>query len=277
MQAPETSWSSFLLAVCLGGSLGALLRWLQIASLGSSLSGLLVVNLLGSVVLAVCLLGVAQSNPLWRPFYATGLCGSYTTFSAASAETWSLGNAALGDAVAFGAGGLVLGVGAAYVGFLLTRTLSRNLLFAVLAAPGAVLVGLAFAVTPDPRPQPPWTGSAVGLVAAGGTLGAVGRAAVGTWVARWADGPFPWGTATANAVGCVGLGVLLASNPGGDTFLFVGTGLLGSLTTFSTLAFDTFSLLRRKLWLIGGLNALGSAVGGVLAVAFGSWLGSRFA
>ncbi|MEV0000121.1 CrcB family protein [Streptomyces sp. NPDC050848] len=88
----------------------------------------------------------------------------------------------------------------------------------------------------------------VGAVAAGGALGATAR--YGASLA-WPTpaGAFPWTTLTVNATGCAAIGVLMvlvaevATAPPPLLRPFLGTGILGGFTTFSTYALDTQRLL----------------------------------
>ncbi|MFF7181563.1 CrcB family protein [Streptomyces sp. NPDC008121] len=89
---------------------------------------------------------------------------------------------------------------------------------------------------------------AVGAVAAGGALGAAARyAAVLAWPTP--PGAFPWTVLAVNASGCAALGVLMVllteTGPPLHPLLrpFLGTGVLGGFTTFSTYALDTQRLL----------------------------------
>lgn len=88
----------------------------------------------------------------------------------------------------------------------------------------------------------------VGAVAAGGALGAVARYLIGeTW--PHSAGAFPWSTFAINVVGCLVIGVLLvlltevAGRPHRLARPFLGTGILGGFTTFSTYAVETDHLL----------------------------------
>ncbi|GAA3395524.1 CrcB family protein [Streptomyces roseoviridis] len=89
---------------------------------------------------------------------------------------------------------------------------------------------------------------AVGAVAAGGALGATLRHAA-TLVWPTPAGAFPWTVLTVNATGCAALGVLMVLAT--ETFgaphpllrPFLGTGVCGGFTTFSTYALDTQRLL----------------------------------
>lgn len=109
-------------------------------------------------------------------------------------------------------------------------------------------------------------------VACGGMLGAVGRYLLTGWVHRWAGTGFPWGTLAVNAVGCLALGSLMVvvqetSGLGSGARLFLGVGLLGSLTTYSTFGYETIALLR------AGESELAAAnVGGNVLLAIGAVL-----
>ncbi len=86
-----------ILAIAVGSSFGALLRWVLGMSLNSVLPqlppGTLVANLIGAYVIGVALAvftdmpGIA---PEWRLLVITGFCGGLTTFSTFSAEVVGL-------------------------------------------------------------------------------------------------------------------------------------------------------------------------------------------
>ncbi len=92
------------------------------------------------------------------------------------------------------------------------------------------------------------------LVAAGGALGAlarygVDRAALALVGAGPADGAFPWATLAINTSGAIILAVLLAlvqANGGisQQAWAFLAVGILGSYTTFSTMAADSILLAQ---------------------------------
>ena len=112
------------------------------------------------------------------------------------------------------------------------------------------------------------------LVALGGASGAVLRYGVsGVVYQRW-GAAFPVGTLAVNVIGCFAIGVLMGSldtrwavTP--DTRLFLGVGLLGAFTTFSTFGYETLELMRAGSVGLAALNAGASVVLGVLAVAVG--------
>jgi fluoride exporter len=90
----------------------------------------------------------------------------------------------------------------------------------------------------------------VAVVAAGGALGSLARWGLGQLLAPRPGGPpgFPWATFTANVTGCLLLGALsvfLAERRPTSRLLrlFIGVGVLGGFTTFSTLMLETRSLL----------------------------------
>jgi len=124
-------------------------------------------------------------------------------------------------------------------------------------------------------------GPAVAAVAAGGVLGALARWAVGL-LAPAPPGAFPWGTFGVNVVGSLLMGVLVVvvtevrtAHPLVRPFL--GVGVLGGFTTFSTFAVDARTLLD------GGhaataLAYLGGTIGAaVLAAATGMLVARRVA
>ncbi|MDV6342703.1 fluoride efflux transporter CrcB [Nitrosomonas sp. Is24] len=86
-----------LAAICLGASLGAVLRWLLGMSLNALFPaippGTLVANLIGGYLIGVALAVFAHHPglaPEWRLFVITGFLGGLTTFSTFSAEITTL-------------------------------------------------------------------------------------------------------------------------------------------------------------------------------------------
>lgn len=110
-------------------------------------------------------------------------------------------------------------------------------------------------------------------VAAGGAIGAGLRYGVGLWASRLYSG-FPWHTMLINVLGSFLIGVLMAfaidkGAVPGEWRLFLGTGVLGGFTTFSTLAYESIALAQDGLWASSLVNVVGTCVVG-LAMA---WLG----
>jgi CrcB protein len=87
----------------------------------------------------------------------------------------------------------------------------------------------------------------LGAIALGGAIGALARYGVGEAMPHRA-GAFPWSTFLINVCGCLLIGVLLVVITEARTVHplsrpFLGTGVLGGFTTFSTFAVDTERLL----------------------------------
>ena len=111
-------------------------------------------------------------------------------------------------------------------------------------------------------------------VAIGGAIGASLRWALGTWIVDRTGAGLPWHTFVINISGAFLIGVLMALSlekgvVGGNWRLFLGTGVLGGFTTFSTLSFESIALMQNGLWAAGFANMFGSGAAGLAA----AWLG----
>ncbi|MEQ1593138.1 MAG: fluoride efflux transporter CrcB [Thiobacillaceae bacterium] len=106
-------------------------------------------------------------------------------------------------------------------------------------------------------------------------------AAIGAWL-RWGMGlwlnpvfpSLPLGTLAVNLIGGYGIGLVIAwfaDHPGlpPEARLFLITGLLGGLTTFSTYSAEVVTALSRGLWLWGGAIAFSHMAGSFLATGLG--------
>ena len=80
------------------------------------------------------------------------------------------------------------------------------------------------------------------LIGLGGFSGAILRYLVSGMAARIAK--FPTGTLIVNVIGSTALSILTFSSVPDSIMYFVNIGLLGSFTTFSTFAYETFKLLE---------------------------------
>jgi CrcB protein len=112
------------------------------------------------------------------------------------------------------------------------------------------------------------------LAAAGGALGAVARWAV-TEVLPGPPGSWPWATLLVNLTGCFLLGALLAvlaarSPEPAWVRPFVGVGVLGGYTTYSTFAVEVVDLADDAALVPALLYVVASVVGGAAAVAAGT-------
>jgi fluoride exporter len=118
-------------AVFAGGMLGGTTRYLVGLALpaqpGQVPWGILGVNLLGALIMGLLLHGWVRRGHLahpWRPFLATGILGSFTTWSTFMADTYRLFvDGAQVLAVVYVVGATALGVGAAALGWWMAQQL----------------------------------------------------------------------------------------------------------------------------------------------------------
>jgi CrcB protein len=136
-------------------------------------------------------------------------------------------------------------------------------------------------VTPPARHDPPTarlsgvTRSILAAVSVGGALGALARyGLLLAWPTR--HGAFPWGTFVINVAGCFAIGVLMVlvtevrtAHPLVRPFL--GTGVLGGFTTFSTYAEEVRALLPESV-AVAATYLAGTLLAALVATAAGTWL-----
>lgn len=108
-------------------------------------------------------------------------------------------------------------------------------------------------------------------VALGGAVGAVLRTGLSRAVARER---FPVGTLAVNVLGSFTLGLLTGLAPGGAPALFLGQGVCGAFTTFSSFSVETVRLAerghgRRAVLNVGLTLALGLSAAGAGVAASG--------
>ncbi len=113
-------------------------------------------------------------------------------------------------------------------------------------------------------------------VAAGGGLGALLRYSVEGVIAPRQRSPFPLSTLVVNLVGSFALGLLVGAATAGHvsaTWLtFVGTGVIGGFTTFSTFTYETVQLIEDGAWRYVGWNLLLSGPPAFLVAGLGYWI-----
>ena len=109
-------------------------------------------------------------------------------------------------------------------------------------------LGSPFATMRSVPSRFPW--SVLAAVSAGGVVGAIARFAITT---VWPNSPngFPWATFAINVTGCLLIGVLVVTIaeiwPRRRLLRsFLGTGVLGGYTTFSTYIVDAQQLLNQQ-------------------------------
>jgi CrcB protein len=108
------------------------------------------------------------------------------------------------------------------------------------------------------------------MVALGGGLGSLARYATSELLPTGAHG-FPWSTYVVNMVGCLLIGALMVFvtdvwRPGRYARPFLGIGVLGGLTTYSTLMVDLRTLADGGDWLLAEVYLVGSLACGLVAV-----------
>jgi CrcB protein len=110
-------------------------------------------------------------------------------------------------------------------------------------------------------------------------------AALGAWI-RWGLGLalnasiLPIGTLVANLGGGLLMGFALAyfvaTPTQNELRLFVMTGFLGGLTTFSAFSAEAFTLINRQEYAWASAHILSHVMGSLLMTAFGFWLVNSF-
>ena len=113
-------------------------------------------------------------------------------------------------------------------------------------------------------------------VLVGGGIGATLRFLVDGAVAARAGKAFPFGTVVVNLSGAVVLGLLSGLALPHDISLIVGTGTIGSYTTFSTWMLESQRLAEERQNRDAAVNVVVSLVAGLAAAALGRWLGTAF-
>lgn len=123
----------------------------------------------------------------------------------------------------------------------------------------------------------PW--AVLGSISVGGAIGSSARYGVGVAFPAGATG-FPWATFGVNVLGCLLIGALMAVVTGWEVRAaldrwrrlvrpFLGVGVLGGYTTFSTYVVEIQHLL--------GAGAIGTALaylaGTLVAAVLATWLG----
>ena len=119
-------------------------------------------------------------------------------------------------------------------------------------------------------------------VGLGGALGSMGRYWTAVLAARLLGEAFPWGTLVINILGSFVIGLFATLTvPGGPlpasvgARAFVMAGICGGYTTFSAFSLQTWDLMRAGEWGSAGLNAVGSVVLCLAAVAGGCGVALR--
>jgi CrcB protein len=110
------------------------------------------------------------------------------------------------------------------------------------------------------------------LIALGGAVGTAARYLASGIAARWLGTDFPYGTLIVNLIGAFAIGVV--QEIGTESLLipdharlFLTTGIMGGLTTYSTFSYETVRLLEANAWYRASVNVVGTTVA-CLALCF---------
>lgn len=111
------------------------------------------------------------------------------------------------------------------------------------------------------------------LVIAGAAVGAPLRYLTDRFVQARHDTTFPWGTFAANMLGSLILGILVGTIGAvdDDSRLLIGTGLCGTLTTYSTFTYETLQLAEAGARLIAMSNMVLTLICGLSLYCAGSF------
>ncbi|MBI2342904.1 MAG: fluoride efflux transporter CrcB [Deltaproteobacteria bacterium] len=100
------------------------------------------------------------------------------------------------------------------------------------------------------------------ILAIAGAAGTLARYTLGGWAHQWLGSQFPYGTLVVNLAGCLTIGFLGTLSDERSLFssevriaLFIG--FLGALTTYSSVAYETWAMLKDGEVLVALLNVFG--------------------
>lgn len=115
------------------------------------------------------------------------------------------------------------------------------------------------------------------LVGVGGFLGGALRYAISTWTAR-SLGAFPLGTLIVNIVGGLLIGFIMQASMtfwpiSANTRVFLTTGIMGGLTTFSTFSYESVSFFSQGRYGLAAVNVCANLFLALIAC----WLGGTIA
>ncbi len=112
------------------------------------------------------------------------------------------------------------------------------------------------------------------MIALGGSLGAIARYAVGSYVGNRMGARFPYGTFLVNMSGSFVIGLVMTimaerSQMSRNWLYLVPIGFIGAYTTFSTFEFETLRLAQDGQAVYAMLNVVASVIVGFAMV----WIG----
>jgi CrcB protein len=269
-----------LLIIGAGGVLGAASRF-ALSGHFSPATATLAVNVIGSILLGFLIYNseyLGYVAPRTRMFLGIGFLGSFTTFSTFAVQTFQmppltaslniLGNILLAVAGVFAGRGIAIYLsrlkdrrsGFHLPGTMMMLLKGRHVDRMVYGITGLSILMLFPAVTGSMA-----VSTELLLVGTGGFAGATLRFLVSGAIPK--VGEIPAGTLAVNVIGSFVLAVLTFSSASGSITYLVSIGVLGSFTTFSTFAYESFRLLEegeKKYSLLNIVLNLGICMAGVM-------------
>ncbi|MEZ5104835.1 MAG: fluoride efflux transporter CrcB [Draconibacterium sp.] len=112
------------------------------------------------------------------------------------------------------------------------------------------------------------------FVGTGGFIGSIMRYLVQYFIEKVMTSTFPLGTLLANIAGSFIIGIVFALAEKGNYLsaewrIFLAVGICGGFTTFSSFAYNNFTMIKEHNYMQLLLNAGGSLVLGIFAVYLG--------
>lgn len=107
-------------------------------------------------------------------------------------------------------------------------------------------------------------------ICTGGAIGTGARYLVTGWAANLFGPLFPWGTLAVNLAGSFLIGAIMEAALTSNLIppmvrLFLTTGLLGGLTTYSSFNYETVRFVREGAWRLAGANFAATTIGCFIA------------
>mgnify|MGYP000909561240 CR=1 FL=1 len=117
-------------------------------------------------------------------------------------------------------------------------------------------------------------------VGIGGFIGAALRYLISSNSSKWFGSQLPYGTLIVNVIGGLLIGFIMqlsvqTSYISADLKLFLTTGIIGGLTTFSTFSYETIQFFGDGQYFYGIINTCLNLFLSFGGVALGKFLGSK--